>query len=183
MKAMPEFRSGRVVRETGRVIAQAQEKQGDDEAVTTSEITDRMAVRVREAPWERSDPESGRTADVTSLVVFVMTATMFTHRLYGPLGVEACHYRVGLASPAGVRLALDRRGFRGFSNAYVATSRTDIWIDRQLNVRDLATAEERQTVTFGVLGELFDYFGWRAKEESLISQIKHIANHGGISDS
>lgn len=177
-----DFQTARVIRETGRVIAQARHRGDEDDAVTTAEITDQLAVRVREVPWEHRETEAGPTLDVTSLVVFVMAATMFTHRLYGPIGVESCHYRVGLASPAGVRLTLNRARFTALFNPYVATSRTDIWIDRQLNLRDLETPEQRQAVTFEVLDELFDYFGWRVTESILRVQMDHIGTQGGLVD-
>lgn len=177
-----DLQSGRVIRETGRVIAQARDRASDGDNVTTAEVTDQLVVRIREAPWEHRDSESGPTADATSLVLFVLAATMFAVRLYERNGVEACHYRIGLASPAGLRLTLNRAAFLPFSSAYVASSRTDIWVDRTPNIRDLATADQRSEFTFDVLEEFFDYFGWRVKRETLEVQIKHIGSQGGLYD-
>jgi hypothetical protein len=146
MPAEVDFESlGRTLREPGRIIGQSRESDPGNPALTTAMIDDRLGVRIREAPWETANgSDTSLKVDVTSVVVFVATATRFAVNLYASRSIDAMRYRVGIATPAGARLSVNPAAFWSLNSPYVATSRSDIWVERDAALPTLGTFEERQ---------------------------------------
>jgi hypothetical protein len=190
MTAMPSdidltSSSTRIIRESGRLIAQARgfgrsREDEDEEEVTTTEITEGLAVRVREVPWETRNPDAPAPIDLTGLFVFVLAGLRFAVNLYGSAEVPRFRYRTGIARPAGHSLTVSRQYFFGLNQLYRATSRSSIYAGRTFAVGELASEEDRVTAGRLLLDEMLYYFGFELTDTTFDAQIAHIRQRGGM---
>jgi hypothetical protein len=180
----------RLIRETGRVIAQGSTGGGEserDEEVSTAEFTTTLRARIREVPWERHsnnwnvpEPDLPRPIDLTGLTVLTTAGVLFARRLYSAAAVPRFGFRIGVATPAGHRLKVDGRHFWGLNEAYVGTSRATIWVERECEVAALESEDTRLSLGRDILDELLYYFGLNLEEKTFQAQVKHITEYGGV---
>lgn len=132
-----------------------------------------LSVRLWESPWEDTSNVLGQNAlDITSLFRFAYAAVLFGHRFYSRVNVQRFKLALGITNPLGRRLVVDPARFRPFFQNYRATSRQDLWVDRDLTTADLAEADQRESVASDVVDELLDYWGYKLTAEVTASQMQ-----------
>jgi len=141
-------------------------------------ITRGCTVNVRESLWEDLRRPTEQLLDITTMVSFVYASLTFGHRFFSRIGQTEFDYELGLLGPLGRTLWSDpgRWPLTWISDInYRATSPADLWLRRRIAIAELAVPETRATIGFGLVEELFDFFGFgipRQLYDSHLSEVR-----------
>jgi hypothetical protein len=163
-----EMSPSEVVREPHRILVETSRGAwGTPPETITSviEVTISLRVRIRERLWEDENK-----VDFTSLVAHVLACLAFAERFFGAAGVERFSISVGLISPLGLVLSAMGR-FTPFMQTYIATSTTDLMVERELEVAAIATPDQRAEIGRGMVAELAWYFGYTLSDAAWEAQL------------
>lgn len=155
---------GRLVRSPVGIQASSRDDESDRAII---DVTRGWQVRYRERLWEDDSPAAnGMGIDITTLTAFAAASVEFGRRLYLAAACDTYEMDLGLLRPIGRRLVSDPARFTPFFQTYTATSPVDIWVRRDLNVRQFDEAGAGPAWLRLVIAELVDYFGWAMPEQS-----------------
>jgi hypothetical protein len=164
-----------VVREADRLIIEMERPTGFGPETVMSVVAAQpdLSIRLWESLWEDTANALGQEAlDITSLFRFAYAGLLFGRRLYARAGVDRFRLGIGVTNPLGRILAVDHARFMPFFRNYRATSRQDLWVDRDVVTADLGEADRRASTAQDVVEELLDYWGCRLGAEVLAAHIR-----------
>jgi hypothetical protein len=129
--------------------------------VTAVRVGRDLTLAVREGLWEDLGEDAGKNRlGVVALVAFGLGSLLFCRRFYANTSVERIGFRLGILGPKGRFLWKGQNPIHFIGDQPTATTTEDLWAERDITVADLESASTRSDINFGVLSELFDYFGW-----------------------
>jgi len=162
------------VREPGRVVIELERTFSGSTTMSVVEATRDLHVNLWESLWEDSSPVlGGDKVDVTSVFRFAYAGLLFARRLYANGDVPRFRYGVGLTAPLGRALTIDHSRFTPLFRTYRATSASDLWVTREIQLAEVATQDDRATLTSDVISELLDYWGLHLNDEAIAAQLRN----------